>query len=88
VGKLHFGQRRAGAAGGFKGNPGIDAAPGRLKFKKAALIKYRPAAIVLAKRLFVAAELDKNSREYHRLCGDVAKRIEEEVRKLSKENGN
>jgi hypothetical protein len=71
----------------LKGTQELMPPHGRLKFKKAAVINIgRPLSF--GKEIVAAAKLDKESREYHNLCGDVAKRIEEEVRKLSKENGN
>jgi 1-acyl-sn-glycerol-3-phosphate acyltransferase len=56
---------------------------GRLKFKKAAQISIGQP-MVFPKECEVARSLDKDSKEYHNLCANVAAKIEREVRDLAK----
>ena len=87
VGKLHLDSGVSVLPAAFAGTQELMPPHGRLKFKKAAKINIgKPLSF--GREIIAAAKLDKESHEYHQLCYNVAKQIEEEVRKLSKENGN
>jgi len=67
----------------FKGTQELMPPHGRLRFKKAASINIgKPLSF--GQEIVAAAKMDKDSRQYHELCADVSRRIENEVRKLSK----
>ena len=85
VGKLHLDSNVLVLPAALAGTQELMPPHGRLKFQKIARVNIgRP--MDFSKEREAAAKLDKDSHEYHKLCAEVAKKIEEEVRKLSKEN--
>ena len=84
VGKLHLDSGVAVLPAAFKGTQELMPPHGRLRFKKAAQISIGKP-LFFGKEIIAAAKLDKDSQKYHELCAIVAKRIEEEVRRLAQE---
>jgi 1-acyl-sn-glycerol-3-phosphate acyltransferase len=87
VGKLHLDSGVAVLPVALKGTQELMPPHGRLKFKKAAMINIGKP-LTFGPEIAAAGKMEKELPEYYKLCADVANRIEEEVRKLSKENGN
>ena len=71
----------------FAGTREIMPPHGKIKLKKSVKMTIG-AAMDFPQEREEAKNLDKDSREYHKLCAGVAAKIEERVRELSKENGN
>ena len=82
VGKLHLDSGVPVLPAAFAGTQELMPPHGRLKFKKAAMVVIGKP-MDFPKEREAARKFDKESREYHELCANVAKKIEEEVRNLA-----
>jgi 1-acyl-sn-glycerol-3-phosphate acyltransferase len=83
VGKLHLDSGIPVLPVALKGTNELMPPHGRLKFKKTARISIGKP-LNFPKEREMAEHLDKESKEYHNLCANVAALIEREVRELAK----
>jgi len=87
VGKLHLDSGVPVLPMAIEGTQELMPPHGRLKFRKAARINIGKP-LIFGPEIAAAGKMDKESFEYRKLCAGVSGRIEDEVRKLLKENGN
>lgn len=82
VGKLHLDSGVPVLPAAISGTREIMPPHGKINVKKVVCVNIgKPMEFPGEKE--IAARLDKNSQAYHGLCADVAKRIEDEVRRLA-----
>lgn len=87
VGMLHLESGVPILPAAFSGTREILPPHGKFKLKKIVQINVGKP-LDFAREREIAAKLDKHSHAYHGLCADIAKRIEEEVRRLANEIKN
>jgi len=87
VGKLYLDSGVPVLPAAFKGTQELMPPHGMIKFKKAAQVMIGKPMEFVQERA-AAQKMDQDSKEYHHLCSVVAKKIEDRVRQLAKENGN
>lgn len=84
VGMLHLESGTPVLPAAFSGTREILPPHGKIKIKKIVRVNIgRP--LDFPEERAIAAKLDKDSHAYHGLCADVAKRVEDEVRRLADE---
>jgi 1-acyl-sn-glycerol-3-phosphate acyltransferase len=82
VGKLHLESGVPVLPAAFKGTQDLMPPHGKLKLKKVAQVLIG-SPLDFPQERQAAQKMDKDSYEYRKLCADVAKKIEDEVRKLA-----
>ncbi len=84
VGMLHLESGTPVLPAAFSGTREILPPHGKIKIKKIVRVNIgRP--LDFPEERAIAAKLDKDSHAYHGLCADVAKRVEDELRRLADE---
>jgi 1-acyl-sn-glycerol-3-phosphate acyltransferase len=84
VGMLHLESGVPVLPAAFSGTREVMPPHGKIKLKKVVRVAIGKP-MDFSKERELAAKLEKDSHAYHGLCADVAKKIEDEVRRLSKE---
>ncbi len=82
VGKLYLESGVPVLPAAFKGTQDLMPPHGKLKLKKVARVAIGQP-LDFPKELVAGQKMDKDSHEYHKLCAEVAKKIENKVRELA-----